>query len=50
MEPGLIMYFLQDYLFQSAITNKDIKIFNKIFLKADILFMQIVILKHKLKD
>ena len=36
MEPGLIMYFLQDYFYSNqAVTNKDIKIFNKIFLKAD---------------
>ena len=36
MEPGLIMYFLQDYFYSDkTISNRDIKIFNKIFVKAD---------------
>ncbi len=36
MEPGLIMYFLQDYFYSDqTVSNNDIKIFNQIFLKAD---------------
>lgn len=36
MEPGIIMYFLQDYFYTNEkITKKEINIFNKIFLKTD---------------
>jgi thymidylate kinase len=36
MEPGIIMYFLQDYFYSDEnITKKEIKIFNKFFLKTD---------------
>ncbi len=36
MEPGLIMYFLQDYFYSNQkVSKKDIKIFNQIFFNAD---------------
>jgi len=36
MEPGIIMFFLQDYFYSNKnITKKDMSIFNKFFLKAD---------------
>ena len=36
MEPGLIMYFLQDNFYSNeALTVKDIQVFNQIFVNAD---------------
>lgn len=36
MEPGIIMYFLQDYFYSDKkITKKEINIFNKLFVKTD---------------
>lgn len=36
MEPGIIMYFIQDYFYvKKGLSSKEIKKFNKIFLDAD---------------
>jgi hypothetical protein len=36
MEPGIIMFFLQDYFYSNKnITKRDMNIFNKFFLKTD---------------
>ena len=36
MEPGIIMYFLQDYFYsEKGITQKEIENFNKLFVKTD---------------
>ena len=36
MEPGIIMYFLQDYFYVNEnVSKKEIKRFNKYFLKSD---------------
>jgi hypothetical protein len=50
MEPGIIMYFLQDYFYSNQkISIQDIKIFNKIFVKTDYIIHSHSKLKLQLK-
>lgn len=50
MEPGIIMYFLQDYFYSNQkVTINEIKIFNKIFKKTDFIIFSDCSLKLQLK-
>ncbi len=50
MEPGIIMYFLQDYFYShQKMTTKEIKIFNKIFVKTDFIIYSNCNLKLQIK-
>lgn len=50
MEPGIIMYFLQDYFYSDQkVTANEIKLFNKIFKKTDFIIFSDCSLKLQLK-
>ena len=56
MEPGLIMYFLQDYFYTNeSISKKEIENFNKFFLKTDFIIytncnLELQLKRLKLRD
>lgn len=50
MEPGIIMYFLQDYFYSNQkVTINEIKIFNKIFKKTDFIIFSNCSFKLQIK-